>query len=113
TWSVRGGPSPVPLAEGRPCWWMSLHLCSFGDRLLLFGMVNTGALAWALFAQGRWSTVTTATVSFATTRPLAYARRGTSAVDIVGIGEDGVVVGRSLIVAQTAVNLGVADNLPS
>ena len=112
TWTVRNGPGPIPMALQQPRWWMSLHLCCIDDRLLLFGMINTGELAWALFTQDHWSTVVTAPISFATTRPLAYARRGASAVDIVGITEDGSTIARSLVIAQGGtVNLAQSSGI--
>ncbi len=114
TWTVANGPGPLPVSENRPDWWTSLYVIALGERLLLFGMTGSGALAWATFERGAWSAITTGDVHFSPYRPLAFARRGANAVDIVGTSDAGGIVGRSLTVEQTGVvNLLAANALPS
>jgi len=112
-WTIQNGPGPIPLDQGRTRWWMSLHLVPFDERMLLFGMTNASALAWSLYADGRWSSVEAAAVRFSTTRPLGYSQRGVVALDIIGISEDGNVSGRSLALSPAGgIILGSVNGLP-
>jgi hypothetical protein len=109
TWDVRTGPGPLPSLQ-TPTWWMSLHLVAFGDRVLLLGITNTAALAWSIYVGGHWSAVGVGVAPFNPSRPLAVARRGNGALDVLGITGQGEIAARSVTIAQNgAVVLGSAN----
>ncbi len=100
TWNVQAGPGPPPPQQNRPSWWMSLHLIVLADLVLLVGMTNAASLAWSTYTDEHWSGVDQGDAAFATNRPLALARRGRAAVDVVGITEEGDIATRSLSIGQ-------------
>jgi hypothetical protein len=101
SWTISVGPVLLPSALQTPTWWMSLHLMAFGDRVLLLGVTNLGMLAWSVYAGGHWSNVGASNAPFATSRPLALARRGSVALDVIGISEQGEIVAQSVTITQT------------
>jgi hypothetical protein len=100
-WNAGAGPGPLPADVDRQSWWMSLHLVALPDYMLLVGMTSAGALAWSIYLNGRWSDPNTGDVTFATSRPLSFARRGAAILDVFGITEDGALVMRSLSFTRT------------
>jgi hypothetical protein len=102
TWDLHQGAGPLPADRNRPSWWMSLHLVAFESaQVLLIGMTCAGSLAWSTYSGGQWSDVGTGSVPFVTNRPLAIAKRGHSAIDIVGITDVGEIAVRSMNIGQT------------
>ena len=98
TFDVIDGPA-LPAADNTPMWWTTFSLAVFPHLLLLVGVTNTGALAWATHTPGVWSRTQTGPATFATGRPLALARRGGGMLAVLGIAEDGGFVSRVLQVA--------------
>ena len=96
TWVIADGPGPLPAANGVPMWWMTFSLAVFESLMVLVGVTNTGALAWASNVPGAWTPVQTGAATFSTGRPLALAHRPGRDLDVTGISEEGAFVRRTL-----------------
>jgi len=89
SWDVGAGPGPLPTDGGAAMWWMTFGLAVFQNLLLIVGITNTGALAWATHTPGVWSGVRVDAAQFSTGRPLALAHRQPGMLDVIGLTEDG------------------------
>jgi len=81
---------------GVQMWWTIFSLAVFENTLLLVGITNSGAIAWATHTPGVWSGVQLEASRFSTARPLALAHRGRGMLDVIGLTEDGDFVWRTL-----------------
>ncbi|WP_167514464.1 glycoside hydrolase domain-containing protein [Mesorhizobium intechi] len=97
-------PKRLPSTLGRPDWWMCLYLIAIADALLLFGITRNGALAWSTLGSAGWSEINSIQGPFSSGRPVAYARRGATNVDIVGVTNDGVPLTRTLQIGPDSLN---------
>jgi hypothetical protein len=96
SWQIADGPGPLPALAGVQMWWMTFSLAVFENMLLLVGITNSGAIAWATHTPGVWSGVQLEASRFSTARPFGLAHRGGGMLDVIGLTEDGDLVWRTL-----------------
>lgn len=99
-WAIGDGPGPLPAYQTVPMWWTTFSLAVFEHLMLLVGITNAGAIAWATYTPTRWSPVRLDASRFSTGRPIALAHRGGGRLDVLGVSEDGDFVSRTFDVSR-------------